>query len=145
MATIEDVVRRHRLGLHPEGGWYREVHRSPVRVSREALPPGYPSDRCVVTSILFLLGGGQRSRRHRVRSEEIWLHHEGDDLLLSLDSGDGSTQRTIRLGSGEDAKLQAVVPAGTWQSAAKLDGAHGYVLVGCVVAPGFEYEDFEIG
>ena len=123
-----------RLGLapHPEGGHYRETFRSEARVQAAH------GDRSAVTSILFLLEGGEESRSHRVLGDEIWLHHGGDDIDLVIDD------RTIRLGSSDDAALQAFVPGGAWQAARAHEGPAGDALVGCVVAPGFEFSDFEL-
>jgi predicted cupin superfamily sugar epimerase len=138
-----------RLGLepHPEGGFYRETWRSPVTFSAEALPPGYPGPRAAMTSIYFLLPTGVEASLHRVRSEELWMHHEGDPVVLGI----GSTPeeavdptRAVRLGPGADASLQVVVPGGAWQTAKALPGPTGHALVGCVVAPGFDFEDFEL-
>ena len=136
-----------RLGLepHPEGGWYRERWRSPVVLEPEALPAGYPGPRSAMTSIYFLLPAGAESALHRVRSEELWLHHEGDPVELGI----GPTIAAARarrhvLGPGPEAQHQIVVPAGAWQTARVVDGASGYALVGCVVAPGFDFEDFEL-
>jgi predicted cupin superfamily sugar epimerase len=146
-AEIRALVERLDLAPHPEGGWYRETWRSQVVLKKEALPSGYSGDRSAMTSILFLLPTGARSRPHRVRSEELWLHQQGDDLKLAM----GPTQATLAepdhsfvLGQGEAAGLQAVVPPGEWQEAEALPGPFGYALVGCVVAPGFEFADFEM-
>ena len=134
LARIEEL----ELAPHPEGGFYRETHRSP-----RVLPalPDYPGDRVACTSILFLLPTGVVSRWHRVRSEELWLLHEGDPLRLSLraDPDDGATSVLL-----SRAAPQAVVPAGMWQQAEVAPGTAGYSLVGCVVAPGFDFEDFEM-
>jgi len=144
---VERLIERLELIPHPEGGWYRELWRSPVVLARAALPPGYPGDRRASTSIYYLLPSGMRSRLHRVRSEELWLHHQGDDLMLGV----GETRESasdpegrIRLGQGEQATLQAVVAPGHWQCAEPAAGELGYALVGCVVVPGFEFEDFEM-
>jgi len=144
---VQALIDRLGLVRHPEGGWYRETWRSPVELEPEALPPGYPGKRALLTSIYYLLPTGARSALHRVRSEELWLHHQGDDLVLGI----GPTQedaddphRATRLGQGEDSVLQAVVPAGEWQKAEAIPGPAGYALVGCVVAPGFDFEDFEM-
>ncbi len=138
-----------RLGLqpHPEGGFYRETHRSPVLLPIAGLPAGYPGPRAMVTSILFLLPAGARSRWHRVRSEELWLHQGGDGVRLGLReetpaSADDRPESGILVGPEGD--LQAVVPAGWWQEARAEAGPRGWSLVGCVVAPGFEFEDFEL-
>jgi predicted cupin superfamily sugar epimerase len=151
-AEIHEWIDRLELVVHPEGGWYRETYRSDVVLARDALPVGYPSDRALMTSILYLLLTGMRSRWHRVRSEELWMHHRGDDLRLGISSANptelGSVEDggevEIRLGHGESTQFQAIVPPGHWQEAEALQGDAGYALVGCVVAPGFEFEDFEM-
>ena len=146
-SPIRKLIDRLELIPHPEGGWYRETWRSGVRVGREALPAGYPADRSLMTSILYLLPTGARSRRHRVRSEELWLHHRGDDLRLTMLPGEGAGQERpqhVLLGQGDAARLQVIVPPGDWQEAEALGGEAGYALVACVVAPGFEFADFEM-
>ena len=140
-------VLRLSLAPHPEGGFYRETWRSPVELAPEALPTGYPGPRAAMTSILFLLPTGVTSARHRVRSEELWLHQQGDDVELgigaTIDAANAAGGRTL-LGQGADASLQVIVPAGQWQKATALEGPAGYALVGCVVAPGFDFADFEM-
>ena len=142
MGTLEARIAELGLEPHPEGGYYRETHRSALVVPAAALPD-HPGDRVAVTSILFLLPTGVRSTWHRVRSEELWLFQEGDPLRLriapALEEGEPTA---IELATGSE--LQAVVPPGWWQDAEALPGPTGYALVGCVVAPGFEFEDFEL-
>lgn len=124
------------LKPHPEGGWYRETWRAPGVV---ATPHG---DRSPATSILFLLEPGQRSAWHRVRSGELWLWQGGGTLLLSL----GGTadkpvlERTVILGPG--GVLQHLVEPGEWQAATPEGGQA--VVTGCVVVPGFDFDDFEL-
>ncbi len=137
------VIKRQDLARHPEGGWFRETHRSPVVIEASALPPGYPGPRAALTSILYMLACGEQSRSHRVRSEELWIHQGGDELALTLRAPAGEP-KTVILGRGENAAPQVVVPPGWWQAARPLSGSHGYALVGCVVAPGFDFEDFEL-
>ena len=141
---VQSVIDRLELAPHPEGGFYLETYRSPVRLATDALGGTYPpgAERSLVTSILFLLPTGLLSRLHRVRSEEIWLHHEGDPVRLAIRSS-ANGGRDAELVLGRDA-MQAVVPRDWWQEAEALPGPNGYALVGCVVAPGFEFEDFEI-
>lgn len=143
MSRAQDLITRYALQQHPEGGWFRETHRSEVNIAREALPDGYPGDRTACTSILFLLAAGEASARHRVRSEELWLHQSGDDLQMIVESPEGE-QHVIKLGHSAGAVLQYAVNPGWWQSALPLPGDHGYALVGCVVAPGFDFADFEL-
>ena len=90
---------------------------------------------------------GAASALHRVRSEELWLHHQGDDVELgigeTIELASASSGRSL-LGQGATAHLQVIVPAGHWQTAKALEGDAGYALVGCVVAPGFDFDDFEM-
>ena len=132
METAEAVV--HALGLepHPEGGWFRETWRAPS-------PAG---ERAAASAILYLLAPGERSHWHRVDAAEIWQWSAGEALELRI-APNGGRVETIRLGgdvtSGE--VPQAVVPKGAWQSARPLGG---WGLVGCIVAPAFEYAGFEL-
>jgi len=120
------------LGLipHPEGGHYRETYRASHG----------DGDRGVVSSIYYLLGKGEISCWHRVDAVEIWNFHAGDILNLEV-SENGSDVMTYNLGIDADARPQAVVPAGAWQRA----WSNGdWTLVGCAVAPAFEFEGFEL-
>lgn len=146
---VEREVKRLGLSEHPEGGYYREVHRSEFRLGREALGEAYSGDRCAVTSILFLLPGGEASAWHRVVSEEIFVHHRGDAMRLETADAvgpDGIALSVLArsLGQAEGDHLQLVVERGRWQRAIAMDGEHGYALVGCIVAPGFDFDDFEM-
>lgn len=129
--TAAAVVRLLGLAPHPEGGFYRETFRDPRMVDR----------RAASTAIYFLLPAGQASAWHRVDAAEIWHYYAGAPLDLSIDDDGG--RRTCRLGvdlaAGE--RPQAVVPGGAWQSARSLGR---WTLVGCTVAPGFEFARFEI-
>ncbi|GAA1897415.1 cupin domain-containing protein [Lapillicoccus jejuensis] len=133
------------LGLrrHPEGGWYAETWRSEVEVPGGVT--GLPGPRAAATAIHFLLLPGEESAWHRVRSAELWLLHRGA-LELSL-GGVGARpapERTDVLGPDLAAgqRLQLLVPAGHWQAARPLHGEP--CLVSCVVAPGFDFADFEL-
>jgi predicted cupin superfamily sugar epimerase len=124
---------------HPEGGWFRETWRTSVRVA------AHGGERPTATGIYFLLGPGEESMWHSVRSDELWLWHRGGPLELTL-GGDadtpGPSTETIVLGPDvEDGRRpQALVPAGVWQAA--RPAADREVLVTCVVSPGFDYADF---
>ncbi|MCU0961279.1 MAG: cupin domain-containing protein, partial [Pirellulaceae bacterium] len=142
-----EVARRIaelRLQPHPEGGYYCETYRSAERVPAAALPPRYGGDRCLGTAILYLLPAGEVSRLHRVRSDELWHFHEGAALWLHrLDADQGLVSVKLGLHADRGERPQLCVPAGTWFAAeAAADGAYG--LVGCTVAPGFEFADFEL-
>ena len=116
------------LAPHPEGGWYRQVFKSPATVTRHA----DGATRSALTTIYFLLAEGTFSRPHRVSSDEVWHFYEGDPLELVVG------EVCVRLDSENRVH---VVPANVWQSARPL-GA--YTLVGCTVGPGFEFADFEM-
>jgi predicted cupin superfamily sugar epimerase len=129
------------MSAHPEGGWYVETWRSGATF----VPDGYPGARAAATGILFLLSPGEESAWHRVRGDELWFWHRGGPLVLSLggDAGAPGAVEEIVLGPAvEDDQIpQALVPAGVWQAARPIDAE---VLVSCVVAPGFDFADFEL-
>jgi predicted cupin superfamily sugar epimerase len=124
----QQLIDQLALTPHPEGGWYRQIWKSDERVTRRA----DGADRSALTTIYFLLVEGTYSAWHRVQSDEVWHFYEGDALeLLTRDS-------VTRLDAGNRVH---VIRANEWQAARPL-GA--YVLVGCTVGPGFEFEDFEM-
>lgn len=130
----EEVIAKYRLERHPEGGWFREVHRSRRLLGQV---PGYPGERTAFTAIYFLLTRGDFSAFHRLRSEEAWIHLAGDPLELILL---GREVRRITLGPvTHEGDLVAVMPSGELQ-AARTSG--DYTLAACFVAPGFEFADF---
>jgi predicted cupin superfamily sugar epimerase len=133
-----DLIARLGLIRHPEGGYYREVYRSQSRVRRIA----DRAERGALTTIYFLLPGGEVSRWHRVASDEVWHFYEGDPLqLLTADAG---FERVTRHELGSVARhMHSVhtVPANVWQ-AARSQGA--FTLAGCTVGPGFDFADFEM-
>jgi predicted cupin superfamily sugar epimerase len=128
------------LGLeaHPEGGWFRPTYRSTVTFR----PDGYPGPRAAATCITYLLQAGERSRWHRVRSDELWLWQGLGPLRLRLGGTGPAPEPAQELTVGPGGLLQALVPGGDWQAAEPLTPAGA--LVACVVAPGFDYADFEL-
>lgn len=134
MESARQWIARLQLVPHPEGGWYREVHRSSARVS------GASGERTAITTIYYLLERGQCSRWHVVTADEIWHFYAGEPLeLLAYDSARRELA-PLRLGTSQhDCRFVGVIPAGVWQAARPL-GA--YALVGCSVGPGFEFADF---
>jgi predicted cupin superfamily sugar epimerase len=128
------------LGLipHPEGGHFREVHRSASLVQPQDARPA----RTALTTIYFLLAQGEVSRWHRVGSDEAWHFYEGEALELFTASPDfGECTRRVLAPATDDVQPVHVVPAHHWQ-AARTTG--GYTLVGCTVGPGFEFADFQL-
>ncbi|GIG86775.1 cupin domain-containing protein [Plantactinospora endophytica] len=131
------------LAPHPEGGWFRETWRS----THAFTPQGYAGPRAAATAIYFLLYPGERSRWHVVRSDELWLWHSGGPLRLWLGGSaevPGTEPTEVRLGPDVPAgeAPQAVIPGGVWQAAEPAGGQP--VLVSCVVAPGFDFADFQL-
>jgi predicted cupin superfamily sugar epimerase/uncharacterized damage-inducible protein DinB len=137
-ASAASVAEALELAPHPEGGFFREWYRSPQKVA----PADGRGARSAVTAIYFLLGAGDRSRWHGLRSDEQWTFVDGEPLDLFLLAPHEAAPSRRRLGPrARDATPSVVVPAGTWQ-AARPAGA--YALVTCTVAPGFEFEDFRL-
>ena len=134
--TSAQLIAAYRLERHPEGGWFREVHRSDHAIGT---PPGYPDTRVALTAIYFLLEAGDFSAFHRVRSEEAWLHLAGGPLEL-VTLGD-ELQLTLLGPVGGGGEPLVVVPAGTLQAARP---SSGFSFVACLVAPGFVFDDFEL-
>ncbi|MBI3701215.1 MAG: cupin domain-containing protein [Afipia sp.] len=130
--TATDIIRLLDLKPHPEGGHFRETFRD----------ARYAGDgRAASTAIYFLLSRGERSHWHRVDAAEVWHFYAGS--VLNLEIADDTGQRGIRLGNDLSAgeRPQAVVPAGAWQAA---DTTGDWTLMGCTVAPGFEFEKFQL-
>jgi hypothetical protein len=143
MEAAQQWIDRLSLEPHPEGGWYRQTYRAPLILARAALP-GYAGDRAASTAIYFLLAGDQFSALHRLRSDEVWHFYAGSGLVVHVIEP-GGRYRELLLGSdatsGEE--FQAVVPAGCWFGSS-LRQPNTYALVGCTVAPGFDFADFEM-
>jgi predicted cupin superfamily sugar epimerase len=147
-AAAAALVRDLALDPHPEGGWYREIWRSQgMVVSDGVIGSEPPRRRNWLTVIHYLLAAGERSRWHRVDSDEVWHFHAGDGLRLYDFDPRLNTIRRVRLGipvPGGGATTPVplhVIPAGHWQ-AAEPDGA--FALVACDVAPGFDFSDFRL-
>jgi hypothetical protein len=136
-----------KLGLerHPEGGYFRQTYRADVEIAQEALPARFTGRRRASTAIYFLLEAGDFSAFHRLRSDEVWHFYAGSPLIVHVIEPAGAYSR-IDLGSGTDNRevFQCMVRAGCWFGSELVEGG-SYALVGCTVAPGFDFEDFEMG
>ena len=133
----KDLISQLRLQPHPEGGYFREIFKSAHKVQRL----DEKSVRSALTTIYFLLIKGQHGRWHRVASDEAWHFYEGDPMeVYWIDGRDVVHQEVLGTGTS-NAQPVCVVPAGCWQAARPLGE---YSLLGCTVAPGFEFEDFEM-
>lgn len=130
------LIRKLGLVPHPEGGFYREIHRSAETVAARQ------GRRAALTTIYFLLARGQKSVFHRVKSDEVWHYYTGAPLRLWRVAGDFKTSERIALGSpGRGRAPVAVIAAGEWQAA---ETTGDYTLVGCTVGPGFDFADFRM-
>lgn len=141
--TVDSLVRRFNLLPHPEGGFYAEIYRAREGPATSALPARFsasPATRSFATGIYFLMTRGNFSAFHRIASDEGWHFYDGDALIVHVIHPDGRYE-AIKLGRGEGETFQAYVPHGAWFASESL-GA--YSFVGCTVAPGFEFADFEL-
>ena len=129
-----------KLGLkpHPEGGHYKEVYRSDNEVSVAKSS----SKKSAVTSIYYLLEKSDFSSFHRISSDEIWYFHRGEAVIIHTLESDMKLT-SVELSDGQSGVFSHVVKAGKWFSA-ELKEKKGFALVSCAVAPGFEFEGFEL-
>lgn len=131
--SAAEIIRLLQLVPHPEGGHFREMFRDPCQMQ----------GRAVSTAIYFLLMKGERSHWHRVDAAECWHHYAGAALVLHVAESETAKPAANLLGKdlagGE--RPQFVVPEGHWQAAETLGE---WTLVGCTVAPGFEFAGFEL-
>ncbi|MBF6124789.1 cupin domain-containing protein [Nocardia brasiliensis] len=132
--TRPELAATLDLAPHPEGGWFRETWRSAV----EFTPEGYAGSRASATAIHFLLFPGEQSAPHTVRSDELWLWHRGGPLVLNIGGEEVILGPEVERGQ----VLQAVVPGGVIQAA--RPASDEYVLVSCIVSPGFDFADFHM-
>lgn len=134
-------IRELALEPHPEGGWYRESYRAGDQFPGPS-HTGFPAGRSHSTAIYFLLEQGNFSAFHRIRSDELWHHYDGDGADVHIIEPGGAYRR-LALGLGAGRQPQAVVPAGSW-FASEVAGGGAFALLGCTVAPGFDFADFEL-
>lgn len=142
--TATYYVQTLNMLPHPEGGYFAETYRSSEAIPQAALPSRFGGVRTFGTAIYFLLESHHISALHRIQSDEIWHFYDGGTLEVSVISPAGELT-IIRLGRNIDQGevFQAVVPAGRWFGSKPSVGA-SFSLVGCTVAPGFDFADFEM-
>ena len=138
-------IEKLQLEAHPEGGYFRQTYRSEVSIAQEALPAGFAGARAASTAIYFLLEEENVSAFHRLRSDEVLHFYAGDPLVVHVIEPEGNYS-SILLGCDLEAGqvLQGVVRAGCWFASHVADW-NSFSVVGCTVAPGFEFDDFELG
>ncbi|MDO8695636.1 MAG: cupin domain-containing protein [Pseudomonas sp.] len=127
---VAQLIEQLQLQAHPEGGYYRRLFESGLRL---------PGGRLASSAIVFLLPAGQVSRWHRVDADELWHFYEGEPLELLIAESPAVTQRQVLGPLAGDCMPQRAVPAHAWQAARPLGS---YSLVGCTLAPAFEFDGF---
>ncbi len=128
-------MKKTNLIEHPEGGRFREVFRS-----TEIISTSHGNNRSALTHIYFSLEPDERSRFHKVSSDEVWNLYKGAGLRLYTWDGTNNPPECITLSSDTNTFCH-VIPAGVWQAAKPISDT---ILVGCSVAPGFEFSDFTL-
>lgn len=142
---IQFLKEALQLNKHLEGGYFKEVYRSDEEISKEALPEDFSGSRKFGTSIYFLLTSSSFSSFHKINQDETWHFYEGSTIELHTISPDGKHQK-IKIGSNleKGEVYQFTVPGKHW-FAARIIADESYALVGCTVAPGFDFDDFTLG
>jgi uncharacterized protein len=137
-------IRHLQLQPHPEGGFFKETYRSKAIIPSQALPANFSGDRSYSTAIYFMLQQGDYSAFHRIQSDECWHFYNGGTLLIHIIDQEGEYS-CIRLGQQIDQgeTFQFVVPALSWFASEPAPGID-FAMVGCTVAPGFDFDDFEM-
>ena len=148
----QDWIDRLGLEAHPEGGYFREIYRSPESLAAGALPARFGGPRSFATAIYFLLRPGEVSHLHRIQADELWHFYAGHPLTVHVLADETGDHQALHLGPDPDAgqSFFASVPAGRWFGAEVTappmsdPGDAVFSLVGCTVAPGFDFADFEL-
>ena len=137
---VVDLIRQLDLRPHPEGGWFRETYRDSLTLPATALPD-HQGPRSASTAILFLLEAYAFSALHTIASDELWHFHLGDPLIVDVLRGQAREDLVLGHDLAAGQRLQAAVPRGATFGARLADGGR-FALVGCTVAPGFDFQDF---
>jgi predicted cupin superfamily sugar epimerase len=140
-------IERLDLRPHPEGGYFRETYRAAESIPATALPARFTGPRAFATAVYFLITRDAFSAFHRIRSDELWHFYAGDAVTLAIIDADGAgglTTASLGRDPARGEAPQVVIPAGAW-FAAEVAASGRFALVGCTVAPGFDFADFELG
>lgn len=143
MERSKELIEKLGLEPHPEGGYYKQVYKSPESIKEEYLPQRFGGERVYSTAIYFLLDRSTFSALHIINQDEIWHHYEGAPLEIVMINEEQEAKRVI-LGKDLEAgqKPMIVVPYGVYFGARPIEDEEDYSFVGCTVAPGFEFDDF---
>ncbi|WP_026464243.1 cupin domain-containing protein [Adhaeribacter aquaticus] len=137
-------IEQLQMIAHPEGGYYKETYKAPENIPVFGLPARFKGDRSFSTAIYYLLEQKDFSAFHRIKSDECWHFYAGGALYVHVLELNGTYSR-VQLGNNleKGEVFQFVVPAGAWFAAEPAPGTT-FALVGCTVAPGFDFADFEL-
>jgi predicted cupin superfamily sugar epimerase len=142
MMKADYYIQKLKLTSHVEGGAFKETYRSRMLISKKHLSEDFAGDRNVSTAIYFLLKHGQFSALHKIASDELWHFYDGDALCIYEITMDGELKKHFLgkdLENGES--FQILIKAGSWFGS-RCEVENGFSLVGCTVAPGFDFNDF---
>ena len=144
MLNAAQLIQQYNLQPHPEGGWFKETYKCHEYIPASALPKRFGSNRAFSTAIYFLLEQGNFSAFHRIKSDECWHFYAGDPLRVYVLQPNGHLD-IIDLGNDifHGQQFQYIVPANCWFASRPLPGS-SFCFVGCTVAPGFDFADFEM-
>jgi len=144
MLTARQLITQYHLQPHPEGGYYLQTYCSTEMIQQDALPGRFKGNRYFSTAIYFLLEGQQFSAFHRIQSDELWHFYTGVGLHIFILYPDGRGE-VLKLGDdlANGFSFQQMVPAGCWFGSKPVNKT-GFSFVGCTVAPGFDFADFEL-
>ena len=144
MLIARQLITKYQLQPHPEGGYYLQTYCSTEIIKKDALPNRFKGNRYFSTAIYFLLEGKQFSAFHRIQSDELWHFYTGVGLHIFILYPDGRGE-VLKLGDdlANGYSFQQKVPADCW-FASKPVNENGFSFVGCTVAPGFDFADFEL-
>lgn len=139
----KEIIEKLNLLPHPEGGYYKEIYRSNEQITK--LSDRYSGERAFATSIYFLLNEDQKSNFHKLKSDELWYYHEGSSLSVYIINEEGIL-KTFKLGLDldNDELPQLTIHKNSW-FAAEVNYKTSFCLMGCMVSPGFDFSDFELG
>lgn len=137
-------IEHLQLNSHVEGGWYAEAYRSSLSFTEEQLPAAFKGSRAACTHIYFLLEKEQYSAFHRIQSDELWHFYQGEPLsIYEIDTSGVLTEHRLGNDPQQGHSLFCMIKAGSWFASRVVKGSN-YALVGCTVAPGFDFADFEL-
>jgi predicted cupin superfamily sugar epimerase len=143
--TVNDLVDLYEMTPHPEGGYFKETYRSVGKIFSSSDQEKFQSERHFSTAIYFLLPSGAKSKLHRIASDEVWHFYLGGPMTVVQIFPSGEIKKVVL---GQDLKnaqrVQHTVPAGCWFGGFPNPGTD-FSFVGCTVAPGFEFQDFQMG